>query len=137
MKPTARFLLGVLVGAAGVWGASILLSLLAIWSPWPHAWWSNHFFVAVIESEVIVLLPTVVVLAFLFSRIYRTRPALSAFLSMTVAVVITSFDTLRHPDQIAVTARITWGFFVPLLLGPPVLICLGSLMRSNNRWRGP
>ena len=139
LNPFARILLGALCGwvlvAASSWIYGILI--VATWVPSPIPWWRHHVHLVWAGFQLIALLPCIAALGFLFLRLFKERPALSAFASMLIALLVSFGSTFLTPDLILPTIRLTWGFFTPLLIGPPLVVLLVERMRSNNRWRGP
>jgi len=132
--PFVRILIGAVLGWGGVVASVALLGILAVWSPFPKTWWMHHMTVVMIGSEVLASLPCAVVLGFLMSRLYRVRPVASALASMALALLASSAGAFTDPEALSTS----WRFFIPYLLGPPLVVyLLAHHLRSNNRWRGP
>jgi hypothetical protein len=137
MKSALRVLLGAVVGTLVLWAALYLLGLLAVWSPWPDPWWAHRYTVVAITSKAIAFLPCVALLGLFFAKLFPSRPALYAMVTMTLVLVVACADTLLHPELIGATLRLTWEMLVVFLLGPPIVVYLLGSLRSNNRWSGP
>ena len=132
-----RILLGGLIVFAFVWTSILLLSLLAIWSPWPRDWWAHHPYWVFHGSQALVLVPSVIALGLLLSKLYRRHAVLSALASVTLALLVAFADSLTDPKALMVLVRETWTDFAPFLFGPPLVVALVEHLRSNNRWSGP
>jgi hypothetical protein len=132
--PFVRVLVGAVLGWVVVCASVALLGLLAVWSPFPKGWWMHHMSVVMTDSEILALLPCIVLLGFLMSKLYRVRPVVSAFASLVIALLATS----ASPSADLETLRSSLRFFAPFLLGTPLVVfLLTQHLRSNNRWRGP
>jgi len=130
-------LLGVLIASVLLWAATFAVGLLAVWSPWPREWWAHHPSWVWIGSEMLVYVPAVVGLGFIFSMLYKQSAVLSALAAVTIALVIAYGSTLGDLDIFLSTLRATWGASALFLVVPPLTVAVVKHLRSNNRWRGP
>ena len=137
MRHTARLLAGIVIGASILWVSTMLLALLAVWSPFPIGWWRRYPHVVIVGSEAIVTLPAIIALAIIFTKLFSTRAPLKAFISMALGVVVTFADTVRHPELIIPTAQSIWPYFLPYVIGPSLFIYVLFAMRSNYRIERP
>jgi F0F1-type ATP synthase assembly protein I len=137
IRPQLRLLAGVLLGAVigfvFVWVAVTFYGLLAVWSPYSIGWWKHHIRAVMIGSQLLAVIPCVVILGLLLNRLYKTRPVLSAATSMSVVILAIYADTLWTPDLVGPTIRLTWNLFLPFLIGPPLVVYLMRTVRSNSR----
>ena len=136
-QPT-RLLLGTFAGVVVLWASATFNVALYLWSlsavPW---WWEHHFRLVSVASETLVVVPCVVGLGLMFGRLYRSRPVLCAFASMALALLVPFAETLRTPERVGPTIRLTWEFFLPFLIGPALIVYLARYARSDKRWSGP
>jgi|HubBroStandDraft_3_1064219.scaffolds.fasta_scaffold682095_1 hypothetical protein len=85
----------------------------------------------------LVYVPAVVGLGFIFSMLYKQSAVLSALAAVTIALVIAYGSTLGDLDTFLSTLRATWGASAMFLVVPPLTVAVVKHLRSNNRWRGP
>ena len=128
-----RILCGALIAYAFVWAAQFPIGLLAIWSPFPHSWWVDYPRWIILGSEALITVPGVIGLGFLLSKLYKRGALVSAFASVTLAVLLAYSDFFTDLKVLADT----WQFSTPWLVGPPLATAVFDRLRSNNRWRGP
>ena len=133
MSDFVRILCGAVIAYAFVWAAHLPIGLLAIWSPFPHSWWVDHPRWIIFGSEALITVPGVIGLGFFLSKLYKRRALVSAFASVTVAVLLAYSDFFTDWNVFADT----WRFSAPWLVGPPLATAVFDRLRSNNRWRGP
>ena len=108
------------------------------WSHIPSWMWQYYPRIFSFLSGVLVMLPIVVALAFIFAKLFGTGAALSAFICMVAAVLFSSANVVAHrPDVILPAVRQMWAFYLPFLAGPSILCYLITTMRSNQRLERP
>jgi hypothetical protein len=136
-QPT-RLLLGTFAGVVVLWASSTFDVALYLWllsaMPW---WWEHHLRLVSVASEMLAVVPCVVGLGLMFGRVYSSRPVLCALASMALALLVAFAETLRTPERVGPTIRLTWEFFLPFLVGPALIVYLARFVRSNRRWSGP
>ena len=138
MKTALRVLLGALIGTAVLWASLYLYGLMAVWSPFPNPWWAHRYTVVAITSKAIAFIPCVIVLGFIFIRLFPTRSAFYSAVTMTLVLLFAYSDALRHPEQLGPTLRLTWEMLVVFLLGPAMVVYVLRSLRSNHRvWTPP
>ena|SRR5579863_3616941 len=125
------------MATVSLWAAVALYGVLAVRSPWPRAWWIQHMSLVNVGSEALALLPFVIALGLLLWRLFRKHAVLYTLTSVAIALLVAFADFFRQPELLAPALRITWGFFLPFLIGPPLIVFVLTRLRSNNRSRGP
>jgi hypothetical protein len=137
MMPFVRVLLGALVALVTLGVSVPLYGFLAAWSPFPRTWWIHHMPWVTFASVALTVLPCVVFLGLILSKVYKQYPVRSAFISTTIALVVAFGASLHDPQQLPSDIGWTLGYFGPFLVGPPLVVLLLHRLRSNNPWRGP
>jgi hypothetical protein len=139
VRPQLSLLAGVLLGAVlgfvFIWLAVTFYGLLAVWSPYSMGWWKHHIRAVMIGSQLLAVIPCVVLLGLLLNRVYKARPVLCSAMSMSVVLLAIYADTLWTPDLVGPTIRLTWNLFLPFLIGPPLVVFLMRTARTNSRSR--
>lgn len=131
----ARVLLGAVLGSVFVRFSITVLGLLAVWSPYSIGWWKHHARAVMLGSKLLAVIPCVVLLGLLLDRLYKARPVLSASISMSVVLLAIYANAMRTPELLGSAIRTTWDLFLPFLVGPPLVVYLMRVARSNKRSR--
>ena len=137
MKQALLVLLGAAVAYLGICAAIWLYGLLAVWSPFPAAWWARHGDVVRYGSEALALIPSVVLVAYLLSRLFKQHAVISSVCAIAIALAVSLSDAFVQPHIDWETLQGIWHLFLPFLIVPPVIVSWFVKRRSNNRWRGP
>ena len=137
MSIALRLLLGVVIGTLALWIALYFYGLLAVWSPWPRGWWLHDFSLVSVTSRILAWIPFVIVLGFIFVRLFKVRPTACALVAMTLTILIALGDTLSDPELLRSTLPFLSQFLVPFLVGPPLIVYILSRLRSNQRLERP
>jgi hypothetical protein len=137
MKTALRVILGAGVGSLVLWVSVYFYGLLAVWSPWPTWWWKTHYGLVTTTSKALALAPGVIVLGLFFLKLFKRRPILWALVVMGITLTFALADTVRTPELLLPTLRLTWELWVTFLVGPAAFVCLLPLLRSNQRLERP
>ena len=130
MMPFLRVLLGSFVALVFLCVSVALYGFLAAWSPFPQRWWIHHMPWVTFGSVALTVLPCVVIIGLILSKVYKQFPVTSAFVSMTIALLVAFAIPFRDPRQLASDIGWTLGYFGPFLVGPPLVVLLLDRLRS-------
>jgi hypothetical protein len=132
MRNVARILLGALITTISLWAAVAFYGLLAARVPFPQAWWVNHPSWVTLGSIALAVVPIVVVVGLVLSRIL-VRPAVAAsLLSTAIAIVVVAVSSISDFSQLLSDAGWMGGFVGGFLVGPPLVVLLAERMRPNK-----
>ena len=106
-----------------------------MWSPYSIGWWKHHARAVMLGSKLLAVIPCVVLLGLLLDRLYKARPVLSASISMSVVLLAIYANAMQTPELLGSAIRTTWDLFLPFLVGPPLVVHLMRVARSNKRSR--
>jgi polyferredoxin len=137
LKQALLVLLGAALAYLGIGAAIWLYGVLAVWSPFPATWWARHDGVVRYGSEALALIPSVVLVAYLLSRLFKRHAVISSVCAVALALAVSLSDALVQPHVDWKTLQGIWHLFLPFLILPPVIVFWLAKRRSNNRWRGP
>jgi hypothetical protein len=137
MMPFVRVLLGALIALVTLGASVFFYGFLAAWSPFPQTWWIHHMSWVTFASVALTVVPCVVVLGLILSKVYKQYPVRSAFVSTTIALLVAFAGSFTDPQHLASGIGWTFGYFGPFLVGPPLVVLLLHRLRSNNRQSGP
>ena len=132
MRNVARILLGALITTISLWVAVALYGLLAVQFPFPHTWWVNHPSWVTSGSIALAVVPIVLVLGLVLSRILLHRAVPAALLSTAIAIVIVEVSSISDFGQLLSDAGWMVGFVGGFLVGPPLVVLLAERMRPNK-----
>ena len=117
MKMTLRVILGALVGVLG-WALAFFVSgALTVAPIWPHTFRKHHFALIGPLSQIVVVIPCVVVLGILFRRMFGSHRTSCAIAAMAVALLAESLATMFPPGSVVFVV-------LPFLLGPAAVASL-------------
>ena len=86
------------------------------------SWWRFHADLVRLSSLGLALIPCVGVVGYALSSLFKRNAVLSAFISMTIAVLVAISYPLEDPQHWRQTIRTTWPLFASFLIGPPLIV---------------
>jgi hypothetical protein len=131
----------VLVGAALALGGMALtvwiFGVLAISSPFSLATWKAHGPLVIYTSEVFSFAPVALLLGVILWRLFSSRRVLDAFLSVMLALLVSSVGALDDPRAALGVLVEMPQFWATFLLGVPGVVYILERLRSNYRLERP
>lgn len=101
-------------------------------TPQSPDWWNSHYRIMMGATECIAVIPFLLLLGFIFGKLFARSPAAHAFASMVTTIAIIFVVTLPDPGAVLIMFRAGPEFFVAFLMGTPVATFLIERVRSRR-----
>src|SRR5262245_50985825 len=122
MALLARVLIGALLTTLILWGSVAFYGVLAVWSPFPHVMWRHHTYWVTSGSIALSVLPCVVILGAILSKVFAYRAALWSLVSTATALLIAWAISLGESRELGIDLGWNVGFVASFLVLPTVVV---------------